>query len=301
MPHEMNAEQLAPVEVFRRADHFHGSFPLAASRVHSHAECRIHRHEFSELVIVLRGRGLHVAPGASWPIGAGDAFVLHGEQEHGYVDTADLDLVNIMFVPEELSLPSADIATLPGYHVLFTLEPLYRRRDRFESRLRLTQERLHGIAALVERLERELGERSGGWQYSAIASFMLIVADLSRHYAEVASPSALPLQRLARVISYAERHYPDAPTLGRLADVACMSRRTLSREFRAALGVTPITYMVRLRIERAVELLTSTDTSITDIAYALGYSDGNYFTRQFRAITGRTPSDVRKGAAAIRP
>jgi AraC-like DNA-binding protein len=216
------------------------------------------------------------------------------------VDTADLDLVNIMFVPEELAFPSADIATLPGYHVLFTLEPLYRRRDRFESRLRLTQEQLHGIAGLVERLERELSDRSAGWQYSALASFMLIVADLSRHYAEVDAPSALPLQRLGRVISYAERNFAEAPNIEKLADIGCMSRRTLSREFRAALGVTPIQYMVRLRIERAFELLTSTDTSITDLAYGLGYSDGNYFSRQFRAITGRTPSEVREGAAAVR-
>jgi AraC-like DNA-binding protein len=282
------------VERFRRADHFHGSFPLAASRVHSHAECRVHRHEFSELVIVLRGRGLHIAPGASWPIGAGDAFVLHGDQEHGYVDTADLDLVNIMFVPEELPIPSADIATLPGYHILFTLEPLYRRRDRFESRLRLTQEQLRDVAVLVERLEREVTQRPPGWQYSAIAAFMLIVADLSRHYAEVDTPSALPLQRLGKVISYVERHYAETPGLADLATVGCMSRRTLSREFRAALGVTPVQYMVRLRIQRAMELLTASDAGISEIAASLGYGDANYFTRQFRAVTGMTPREVRR-------
>lgn len=285
---------------FRRADHFYGSFPLAASRVHSHAECRVHRHEFSELVIVLRGRGLHIAPGASWPIGAGDAFVLHGDQEHGYVDTADLDLVNIMFVPDELALPAADIATLPGYHVLFTLEPVFRQRDRFESRLRMTQDQLHRVEGLIDRLERELSERSAGWQYSALASFMLIVADLSRFYMETDAPAAQPLQRLGRVISYAERRYFEAPSLDKLAEIGCMSRRTLSRRFRQALGVTPIEYMVRLRIEQAMELLSSTDDSITEIAARVGYSDGNYFTRQFRAITGRTPREVRKAAVAAR-
>lgn len=287
-------QETAVLERFRRADHFHGTFPLAANRVHSHAECRVHTHEFSELVIVLRGRGLHIAPGASWPIGAGDAFVLHGDQEHGYVDTADLDLVNIMFVPDELALPSADIASLPGYHVLFTLEPLFRQRDRFQSRLRMSQEQLHRVEPLIGRLERELGERPAGWQYSALASFMLIVADLSRFYMETDAPAAQPLQRLGRVISYAERHFAETPSLDTLAEVGCMSRRTLSRLFREALGVTPIEYMVRLRIERALEMLTTTDASISEIAYSLGYSDGNYFTRQFRSVTGRTPREARR-------
>ncbi len=297
----MTAERGGDVARFRRADHFHGSFPLAASRVHSHAECRIHTHEFSELVIVLRGRGLHIAPGVSWPIGAGDAFVLHGDQEHGYVDTADLDLVNIMFVPEDLNLPSADTATLPGYHILFTLEPMFRQRDRFESRLRMSQDQLRRVEALVERLERELRDKTAGWQYSALGSFMLIVADLSRFYMETDTPAAQPLQRLGRVVSYAERHYSEAPSLERLAEVGCMSRRTLSRLFRRALGVSPIEYMVRLRIERAMELLSSSEESITEIALQLGYSDGNYFTRQFRALTGTTPTEARRRAGRPAP
>jgi len=287
----------AGIDTFRRADHFRGDFPLAINRVHSHAECRLHMHEFSELVVVLRGSGMHATPDASWPIGAGDAFVLHGDQVHGYEDTAGLDLVNIMFVPSELGLQSADIGLLAGYHVLFTLEPRVRRRDEFRSRLRLSPDQLRSVAGLVDRLERELTATPPGWQYSARACFMLIVTDLSRHYQHADARPVIPLQRLGRALSFMEQRLADAPSLDQIAEVGCMSRRSLSRAFRSALGCTPVQYMVRLRVRRATELLQTTDESITDIAYSLGYADGNYFSRQFRAVAGMAPREARQHRA----
>jgi AraC-like DNA-binding protein len=51
--------------------------------------------------------------------------------------------------------------------------------------------------------------------------------------------------------------------------------------------------VLRIRFERAVELLRETDTPITGIATALGYSSPANFTRAFRQAQGRTPSQVR--------
>jgi len=280
--------------MLRRADHFLPGSPLALNRVHSHAECRLHAHEFSELVLVLRGRGLHVTPAASWPIGAGDAFVLHGGQVHGYEDTAGLDLVNIMFVPEELDLQAADLSLLPGYHALFMLEPRVRERDQFSSRLRLSAEQLSAVTPLVDRLERELTRRPPGYQSSARACFMLIVTDLSRFYEQAGAAEAMALHRLGQALSYIEQHLDEAPSLETIAAACAMSRRSLSRAFRSAMGCTPVQHMLRLRIQRALELLRNTDESITEIAYSLGYSDANYFSRQFHAATGMTPREARK-------
>lgn len=288
------------VERLTRAQHFQDGFPLAANRVHSHATCRLHTHEFSELVVVLRGTGLHVTPHGSWPIGAGDTFVLHGDQAHGYVDTASLDLVNIMFIPAELGLPTADVASLPGYHVLFTLEPLYRARDRFESRLRLTPDQLRHVAPMVDRLEHELKSRPPGWRFSALACFMLLTADLSRFYAHFDAPAAHGLQRLGSVISHLEQHYAEPLSLDELSAVGCMSRRHLSRVFRSALGCSPLDYLVRLRINKALELLTETDVPIATIAHQVGYADSNYFARQFRRVVGVSPRQAREAAGRTR-
>jgi len=288
-------EASAPVRRLTRAEVFRqGQIPLDLRRIHRHPSTGMHSHDFSELVVVLRGTGIHVAPTGEYPIGAGDAFVLHGEQAHAYLNTEDLDLVNILFSLEELGLPGADISALPGFHVLFTLEPKYRRRDRFESRLRLSPENLRHIAGLIDRLEAELERRDPGWAFTATAYFMLIVADLCRFYSHVEDPAAQPLLRLGRVISHLERHYADPVTLDDLARVGRMSRRTLTRVFRNAFACSPIDYLVRLRVRHAMDLLQDADLSITEVAFQVGFRDSNHFSRQFRAVAGTSPREYRR-------
>ena len=66
------------------------------------------------------------------------------------------------------------------------------------------------------------------------------------------------------------------------------------RVFRRATGQTPIDYLIRLRIQKAMEWLAGTSLSVTDIALKTGFDDSNYFTRQFRKATGETPTAYRK-------
>ncbi|NDK15223.1 MAG: helix-turn-helix domain-containing protein [Armatimonadetes bacterium] len=282
------------IDVVTRAQVFDRSaIPLASIRVLRHASCAVHRHEFSELVIVLRGTGIHQAPVGEYPIAAGDVFVLHGDEAHGYQDTEDLDLVNLLFSMDELGLPHADIASLPGFHMLFNLEPRQRHRDRFESRLRLTPSNLRHITGLVDRLDAELTRREPGWAFTALAYFMLIVGDLSRFYSRVEDPAVQPLLRLGRVLSHLEDNYAKRVTLDDLAEVGHMSRRTLSRAFRNATGCSPLDYLVRVRIHHAMELLKEADLSIAEVARRVGFADSNYFSRQFRALVGSSPRGYR--------
>lgn len=66
--------------------------------------------------------------------------------------------------------------------------------------------------------------------------------------------------------------------------------------FRETLGRTPVEEKNRLRIERAVELLTTTDRSVESIAERLGFSSAAYFRKVLRAETGKTPRDIRKNS-----
>jgi AraC-like DNA-binding protein len=221
-------------------------------------------------------------------------FVLHPDQAHGYVNTADLDLVNILFDLEQLGLPPVDVAALPGYHVLFDLEPRYRERDRFRSRLRLGPPQLRGVAALIDRLEMELAEQRPGSGFASLATFMLLLADLCRFYSLVEDPAVQPLLRLGNLISYLDQHYSDNLTLDDLARVACLSRRSLTRSFRNAYGDSPIDYLIRLRLDRAAVLLQDTDLTVLDIAQQVGFADSNYFARAFRRHYGASPTAYRE-------
>ena len=89
----------------RIGDWFHpDGFPLAVERRDPQEAFGPHTHEFSEIVIVTGGRALHVTDRESWPICAGDVFVIGGARVHEYRDLENLRLINVLFRLEILRL-----------------------------------------------------------------------------------------------------------------------------------------------------------------------------------------------------
>lgn len=277
-----------------------GIIPLRVVRITHQADLAAHRHEFSELVIITGGRGLHRDKTLEYPIVAGDVFFVRRSAWHAYADTEALSLINLLFDESALRIPGHDIGSLPGHHALFTLEPHYRERHKFGSRLRLPVEALAQADAMVEQIERELAERRPGFQYLATAGFMTLVGFLCRCYSATRTPSVRPLLRLGAVISHLEQHLHEPITMADLVRRAAMSERSLRRAFRETTGYAPIDYLIRLRVARGALLLRTTDARISEIAWQSGFEDSNYFTRQFRAIMGCGPREYRKRNAANR-
>jgi AraC-like DNA-binding protein len=79
-----------------------------------------------------------------------------------------------------------------------------------------------------------------------------------------------------------------------LAQEFGMSPATLRRHFQAALGLSPKAFQLRLRIDRAKQLLTTSDRSIEAIAYAVGIDDAFYFSRLFQDREHCSPSEFRR-------
>jgi AraC family transcriptional regulator len=75
-----------------------------------------------------------------------------------------------------------------------------------------------------------------------------------------------------------------------------MSRYHFSRVFKESMGLSPINYIVRQRIERAKKLLAETDLPIADIALQAGFSGQSHFTTFFRKLVGLTPRSFRRAA-----
>ena len=270
------------------------AFPIAVERREPQAPFPPHKHEFSEIVFITGGKGQHVVGDESWPLTAGDVFVIGGPQPHAYRSLDNLRLINLLFQPEKLGLEKPDLVSLPGYHALFTLEPVWRRRHRFESRLHLPPRNLDIVLALVEQLENELRNRAPGFGFMATALFMQIVGLLSRLYGQSCNPSTQHLLRLAHTITHLESKPHETVKLNNLASQAGMSPRSFVRAFRAATGLSPIAYLIQLRINRAAALLRSSDKPITEIAFQVGFNDSNYFTRQFVKLLGCSPRHYRR-------
>ncbi|MBL7115975.1 MAG: helix-turn-helix domain-containing protein [Kiritimatiellae bacterium] len=290
--------------------HYFGlsGFPLAVRRVqtdarhtpsHPHDLTEIeHRHDFCELVIVARGSAMHVLEGNTFPVTAGDVFLLQGQQEHYFFERRNLELLNIMYDPEKIALPENELRRMSGYCAMFMLEPTYRRQHRFASRLHLKRVPLARVERLVEEMENECEEDVPGKEVSLRAKLLELIVLLSRAYTSTDTTEAHALLRVGNVIGALENNFSRDWRLDELLEIAHMSRSNLMRVFRKATGQTPIEYLVRLRIQRAMELLSNTDLSITEIALETGFNDSNYFTRQFRRILGESPRQFRTQQAA---
>jgi AraC family L-rhamnose operon transcriptional activator RhaR/AraC family L-rhamnose operon regulatory protein RhaS len=282
------------IRTLRAHDWFHSDgFPIAVERRDPQGPFGPHAHEFSELVLITGGRGLHVTGGESWPLAAGDVFVIGGTRPHHYREMERLCLVNLLFQPRRLHWETADLKALPGYHALFTLEPAWRSRHRFRSRLHISPAELGTVTGYVDRLDEELRERRPAFGFLATAWFMLIVGYLSRCYGRAKNPDSRALLRIAEAITHLETHAAEPVNLESLAGIAHMSKRNFCRAFQAAMGSSPISHLIRLRVNRAAALLRRGGGSITDIAFDVGFNDSNYFARQFRQVLGLSPREYR--------
>jgi AraC-like DNA-binding protein len=284
-----------PHPTLKRKDWFHADgFPISVERRDPQKPFGLHAHEFAEIVIITAGRGVHVTGKESYPLNAGDTLVISGSRQHDYHSMDRLCLVNILFQPDKLNLRTYDLRTLPGYHALFTLEPAWRRRPQFNGRLRLTPPELSVAMVMVDKLDEELRARSSGFKFMATALFMQLIGHLSRCYAKSKSPDSRALLRLGEAISHLEINYQARIDLDHLARIAHMSKRNFIRTFQSALGTSPIAHLVQLRIQRGASLLRRTDQSVTEIAFQVGFTDSNYFARQFNKLIGVSPSQYRK-------
>jgi AraC-like DNA-binding protein len=79
------------------------------------------------------------------------------------------------------------------------------------------------------------------------------------------------------------------------ASLVNMSESTFMKYFKRVTGETFVSYLTRLRLERAAELLEATNLPIADISYSVGFPDQSYFDRMFRRHFSRTPREVRRG------
>lgn len=102
-------------------------------------------------------------------------------------------------------------------------------------------------------------------------------------------------QRLVRqAMAYMHAHYAEPLSRQQIADHVGLSDDYLTSCFHKELGLTPVAYLTRYRIQQARQLLKNTHLSITEIALEVGFSGSSYFSRIFHRETGMTPAAYRR-------
>ena len=96
-------------------------------------------------------------------------------------------------------------------------------------------------------------------------------------------------ERMHRILHYLETHYSEPVRLSEIAEREGLTQTYLSHLFREQLHIPFQEYLARLRLEAAMLLLRQSDTTLTDAAYACGFSDPKYLNQSFLKNLGMTP------------
>lgn len=156
---------------------------VSASPLAQHAHDlteRDHFHDFSELVLVTGGSGSQIVDGIEYPVAAGDLFLIQGHSCHRFTDRRTVSLLNVQFDPERLALPYSLLRRIPGYNVIFHLEPATRGSAGGGNRLRLSGGSLARAEHLIRELRRELAEAAPGYEAASLALLTGLIVHVSR-------------------------------------------------------------------------------------------------------------------------
>jgi AraC-like DNA-binding protein/mannose-6-phosphate isomerase-like protein (cupin superfamily) len=249
-------------------------------RAHHHTEC--------ELSVFLKGAGVYAMEKTSYPFLAGDVFLFGTGETHSITEISeDMEVLNVHFEPRIL-WEHSDTAEL--------LSLFSSRSDSFENRFR---DGSGTLREMILSLEREIEQKQSCSLITAKYLLFSILATLIRRFdcvrtdASPATPSA-QVKNLRRAIDYIGENLSEPLTLSAIADVAYMSPTYFSSVFKRLNGISPWEYITIKRVEKAVEMLKSTDLSKLEIAERCGFSGASNFYKMFLRITGKRPSDFTK-------
>lgn len=135
--------------------------------------------------------------------------------------------------------------------------------------------------------------------YAEQASRFIVTHLLARHAllwdvdSDRRAPPTMTDRQVARVVEFMSARFAEDLTLGELAAEACISVNHFVRRFRERIGVTPFTYLTRLRIDAARRMLMTSDLAISEISSLCGYANAGAFSRVFQRHVGSSPRAFR--------
>lgn len=132
-----------------------------------------------------------------------------------------------------------------------------------------------------------------GRQYKRFEAGAFIYNMLTTLLREISSPASAD-GMISKAVNWIKSNYASDISLSELCEMLQITQSHFSRSFRREIGISPIEYLSNVRLEHAMQLLTTTNLSINEIAVLSGFSNGNYFAKAFKRKLGFTPSDYKR-------
>ncbi len=247
-------------------------------------------HEQLEILFVLTGKITVECGYRRYVCDAGDIVVVNPCETHsvGYC-SGEPSYHCFMIDPRLYDSGRSDLCGIKY------LLPMNGRRLKFNNLVRGNEK----ASGLLRDLVTECSEKPYAYELAVKADILRLLAELFRSElsalsgadADVSDRSGFEL--ISPVFSYIAEHYRTRIGLEELARLCCITPSHLCRVFKKVTGKTVVDYINEFRIEKAQALLLTTDRSIADVACEVGFSDGGYFSRRFKALNGFPPGELR--------
>ena len=244
---------------------------------------RWHKHDNAcELILVLHGEGIVCFGNETVPFKAGDlivhnAGVVHTKKllshtESVHIFYAVLSRVSIRGLPENELVPQGMSPVLPTHDSYISFKNI------FEMIYKECQNQDIGYERIVQGLAQAL--------------LTLATRLANDQYQLMLNGSAHSLEKQIR--EYIETNCTSDLSLKDIASHFFISHYYLEHLFKQTNGISPISYLIRYRMNKACSLLESTNISIKTIASTIGYNNPAYFSLAFKKINGVSPAEYRK-------
>lgn len=146
---------------------------------------------------------------------------------------------------------------------------------------------------LLHLLVCETGGRKPGFEIITIQTLLQMFIHLYREHGDVSPELRTGIRQIDDIVAYISDNISEEFTLDDLAARYSVSPGYLSKRFREMTGIPLFEYINCERVKKACSLLKSSNHSVIDIAFSVGYNNISYFNRYFRKIMKMTPKEFR--------
>lgn len=261
----------------------------------------LHSHRFIEIAFVSSGEGFHIVGGQRYSVSRGDLIVINYEREHEFRSIPGkepLCVYNCVFQPEfiDYSLINCSDFSDISHHFLF--RSLFPEELANQSDIRVTGKDSDYIETLYKKMLYEYSHMPKGYIEMLRAYTIELLVTIFRLYESngilTDKTSKSRREIIEKTMDYLKSNYQKDVSLEHLSEISFLSPSYLCRIFKETTNKTFTEYIQSIRIGKACELLSTTDLTVLNIAYEVGYRDIKYFGKIFKKYMGCTPSTYRK-------
>ena len=253
--------------------------------------------DFYELVVVADGSGKHSCGGQEWSIQRGNVFLIQPNQSHCYMEYDNLVIYNLLFSKYFLEYALPDLNLLPNFQLLFN-STVNTHCNILCGSMYIAPAALPEILNLLEEMHQRNSDLQPGDKTLLLSNFARVMYLLTHNISHGSGKSSENTTKISRLLAELQQTLNEQWNMEKMAQLCNMSISCFRQHFFKITGTPPIDYLLKLRLNQAAAALENTAAPVSDIAFACGFKDFNYFSRQFKKYFGIQPSRYRKQAQA---